>query len=154
MSEIWFYQLERTSLEETLPGLLERVRDRGWRAVVRASSGARLDALDSRLWTYKDDSFLAHGREGHSHAEDQPIYLTTGTDNPAGAEALVLVDNAEFTELKDGSTDKFERTMVLFVGKDTEALTSAREMWKQAKDKGLDIAYWEQTRSGGWEKRA
>jgi len=154
MAEIWFYQLERTGLEETLPGLLEKTLEKGWRAVVRASSDARIDALDGRLWTYKDESFLAHGRSGRGHAEDQPIYLTTGTENPNGAQALIVVDGAEFSELEEDKVDAYERTMILFSGKDTEALTKAREMWKDAKAKGLDIAYWEQGKSGGWEKRA
>jgi len=154
-SEIWFYQLERTSLEETLPGLLERVLGAGWRAVVRAGSDARLDALDSRLWTYKDDAFLAHGRAGREHSEDQPIYLTTGDENPNGAEALVIVDNADFTELTNGKTGDYTRTMILFSGADEGALTAAREMWKTAKAADLDIAYWAQNASGGgWEKKA
>jgi len=154
MAEIWFYQLERTGLEETLPGLLEKTLEKGWRAVVRAGSDARIDALDGRLWTYKDESFLAHGRSGRAHPEDQPIYLTTGTENPNGAQALIVVDGAEFTELSSGKTDAYERTMILFSGKDADALNQARAMWKEAKDKGLTISYWEQTGSGGWEKRA
>ena len=154
MSEVWFYQLERTGLEETLPGLLEKVMERGWRAVVRASSDARIDALDGRLWTYKDESFLAHGRSGRGHAEDQPIYLTTGTENPSGAEALVVVDGAEFPEMRQEGAGGYARTMILFSGKDVAALNQARDMWKEAKSAGLDIAYWEQTQSGGWEKRA
>ncbi len=153
-SEIWFYQLERTGLEETLPGLLEKVVAKGWRAVVRASSDARIDALDGRLWTYKDDAFLAHGRSGRGHAEDHPIYLTTGTENPNGAQALVVVDGADFTELDDGKVGDYERTMILFSGKDPVALAQARAMWKQAKAADLDIAYWEQGQQGGWEKRA
>ncbi len=154
MGEVWFYQLERTGLEETLPGLLEKVVEKGWRAVVRASSDARIDALDGRLWTYKDASFLAHGRAGRGHGEDQPIYLTTGTENPNGAQALIVVDGADVPELGDGEGGTYARTMILFSGKDQDALNEARAMWKDAKAKGFDVAYWEQGRSGGWEKRA
>ena len=115
---------------------------------------ARIDALDGRLWTYKDESFLAHGRSGRAHSEDQPIYLTTGTENPNGAEALIVVDGAEFSELATGKAETYARTMILFSGKDAEALNQARDMWKEAKSKGLEISYWEQGKSGGWEKRA
>ena len=34
--EIWFYHLERSTLDQVLPGLLEKTRERGWRALVRA----------------------------------------------------------------------------------------------------------------------
>ena len=153
-SEIWFYQLERTSLEETLPGLLERVLGAGWRCIVRAGSEARIDVLDSTLWTYKDDSFLAHSRHGKAHAEDQPIYLTTGNENPNGSQALVIVDNADFTELADGTTGDYTRTMILFSGADEGALKDARAMWKTAKAANLDMAYWAQDAAGGWKKQA
>ncbi|HEY0052608.1 MAG TPA: DNA polymerase III subunit chi, partial [Caulobacteraceae bacterium] len=59
--EIWFYHLERSSLEQVLPDLLEKTLTRGWRAQVRARDEARLADLDERLWTWKDDAFLAHG---------------------------------------------------------------------------------------------
>ncbi len=154
MAEIWFYQLERTGLEETLPPLLEKVMEKGWRAVVRASSPQRLDALDGRLWSYRQEGFLAHGKAGHDHDADQPILLTMGNDNPNGAQALIICDNAGFEELTTGNDVAFERTMILFSGADDEALKRAREWWKMAKDAGHTIAYWEQGKQGGWEKRA
>ena len=41
--------------------LVEKTLERGWRAVVQAGSDERLAAIDLALWTYKEDSFLAHG---------------------------------------------------------------------------------------------
>ena len=35
MTEVWFYHLERTGLEQALPELLEKTLQRGWKAVVR-----------------------------------------------------------------------------------------------------------------------
>ena len=61
MSEALFYHLERKSLDDVLPGLLERTRERGWRAVVQVGSAERMAALDTHLWTYSEQSFLAHG---------------------------------------------------------------------------------------------
>ena len=34
-TEVWFYHLERTGLDQALPELLEKTLQRGWRAVVR-----------------------------------------------------------------------------------------------------------------------
>lgn len=59
--EILFYHLERQSLESALPLLVEKSLERGWRVVVRAGSAERLDAIDTALWTYREDSFLPHG---------------------------------------------------------------------------------------------
>ena len=61
MAEVLFYHLTESTLEEALPGLLERSLERGWRAVVQTGTEERRDALDAHLWTFRDDSFLAHG---------------------------------------------------------------------------------------------
>ena len=92
MAELLFYHLERSTLEAVLPQLLEKTLERGWTAVVRAGSPERVKALDAHLWTYRDDAFLPHGAEGEGHEDIQPVLLTTGTDNPSGANVLFAVD--------------------------------------------------------------
>ena len=93
--DVYFYHLERQTLEAVLPSLLEKTMARGWRAVVQVGSEDRLEALDLALWTYADDSFLAHGTARLGHASEQPIYLTLGEENPNEAGVRFLVDGAE-----------------------------------------------------------
>jgi DNA polymerase-3 subunit chi len=52
-TEIYFYHLEKRSLEQVLPTLLERSLERGWRAAVQAASEERVEALNTLLWTYR-----------------------------------------------------------------------------------------------------
>ena len=52
-------------------------------------------ALDERLWIYDDASFLPHGTARDGEPETQPIFLTTGDDNPNAATMLVRVSGAE-----------------------------------------------------------
>ena len=147
--EIWFYHLERSSLVQVLPGLLEKTRERGWRAVVRAADPRLLDDLDECLWTYRDDSFLAHGRASEPEAARQPILLTDSMENPTGAQALFIVDSAEL-----GETEGYDRCFILFDGRDEPSLTGARVRWKALKDGGANLAYWKQSPEGRWEKAA
>ena len=149
MAEVLFYHLEHQPLERVLPTLLERTIERGWRAVVQVGSTERLEALDATLWTYRDDSFLPHGRAGDGFAAEHPIYLTTGDDTPNGAAVRFLVDGADMA-----SFDGFERIVVLFDGRDAEALQRARGQWKAVKNAGLGATYWQQSESGRWEKKA
>ena len=46
MTETLFYHLERRGLDEALPGLIEKTRERGWRALIRADTAER--AVDHR----------------------------------------------------------------------------------------------------------
>lgn len=147
-AEIWFYHLERSTLHQALPVLLEKTREKGWRALVRAGTAELVEDLDQHLWTWRPDSFLAHGREGDDHAANQPIWLTTGSDNPNGAEALFVVDQSEL-----GETKGLQRCFILFDGTDETALTHARERWKTLKAAGHSLAYWAQSPEGRWERR-
>ena len=92
MTEVLFYHLQSQPLERVLPQLLERSVERGWRVVVQAGSEERVDALDSLLWTYRDDTFLPHGTARDGEAAAQPILLTTADHNPNAATVRFLID--------------------------------------------------------------
>lgn len=149
MTEVLFYHLTEHTLERALPGLLEKSLERGWRAVVQAGSDERLQALDSLLWTYRDESFLAHSMSEDDNAAHQPVFLTTGDANPNGAAIRFLVDGAT-----PSSLEAYERAVYLFDGHDAEAVEQARGRWKAEKAAGHDITYWQQKPGGGWERKA
>jgi DNA polymerase-3 subunit chi len=151
MAEVLFYHLERASLESVLPGLLEKTLERGWKAVVRASSRERVEALDGLLWTYREDSFLPHGSGGDAaFAARQPVFLTDGEENPNCAEVLFLVDGAA---ARAQELSEVVRCVTIFDGGDAEAVAGARAFWKSAKEAGHDTTYWKQADSGRWEKQ-
>lgn len=147
--EVLFYHLERQPLERVLPMLLEKTLAKGWRAVVQVGSEERLQALDSALWTYAEDSFLPHGSARAGSADAQPVYLTTGDETPNGAGVRFLVDGATAA-----SFDGAERLVFVFDGRDDEATAAARDQWKGAKAAGCQVTYWRQTDEGRWEKMA
>jgi len=147
MAEVWFYHLERSSLEQALPELLEKTLQRGWKAVVRAREPGRAAQLDEWLWTYRDDSFLPHGADHEPNAARQPILLTTGGENPNGADALFVVDGAEL-----GETEGYQRCVVIFDGGDEQQLATARAQFRAATATGASVSYWQQ-KGRGWEKQ-
>lgn len=151
MAEVLFYHLERTPLERVLPGLLEKTVQRGWRAVVQASSAERVAALDTLLWTYRDEAFLPHGTAGEDNAALQPIFLTADRDNPNGASVRFLVDGADLDD--PAEIGAYERVVFLFDGNDPDAIAGARERWKAARAAGLEVTYWQQDEHGKWQRR-
>lgn len=148
MTEISFYHLQRAPLAEALPRLLARVLASNLRAVVLCGSPERVQALDAALWTYDPASFLPHGTAAGGFAARQPIYLTTTEENPNGATVLAVVDGAE-----PAYVGQFDRCLDMFDGNDPEALEAARERWRHYKEAGFALTYWQQTPSGGWEKK-
>jgi DNA polymerase-3 subunit chi len=141
-----FYHLERSALAEALPPLLEKARAKGWRALVRAGSPARLQELDDALWTYREEAFLPHGRADEPWPERQPVLLTCDAE-PLNAPALVvLLDGVEIPSDLSG----VERCAIMFDARDQEAVHAARQTWKTLKAAGAALSYWRQTPDGGW----
>jgi DNA polymerase-3 subunit chi len=150
MAEILFYHLTESTLEDALPGLVERTLQRGWRAVVQTASDERRDALDSHLWSYSDESFLAHGKDHEPFAEDQPVLLTSGQDNANNASVRFVVDGAE----PPAELGAYERVVFLFDGHDSAQVDAARVHWKTSKAAGHPATYWQQTPDRRWERKA
>ena len=153
-AEIFFYHLQMQPLEGALPLLLDKCLEKGWNVFVQTGSRERADALDTHLWTWREDSFLAHGTTSMAHAERQPILISAeGTVAANGAQVRFFVDGArpeEDLNLLNG----LERGILMFDGQSEEALQSARQSWKILKEAGFPVTYWQQTPRGGWEKKA
>lgn len=148
-TEIRFYHLTTSRLEQVLPTLLQRTLERDLHAVVLAGSPERVDVLNQHLWTFDPASFLPHGSARDGNAALQPVWLTDTPENPNGARVLFLLDGMDCA-----SPAAFDLICVLFDGHDPDATDRARAQWKQWKDAGsFHLTYWQQT-AQGWEKKA
>jgi DNA polymerase III subunit chi len=148
VTEVRFHHLERRRVDQALPRLLERALEEGRRVLVRASSDEMVAALNERLWTYDDASFLPHGASGDGDPMTQPIFLTSEPGNPNAATMLVRVSDVEASD----ADELFDLIVLLFDGRDDPALASARGEWRRLKDQGGAISYWRESDDGGWER--
>jgi DNA polymerase III subunit chi len=129
--------LTQVPLEKALPSIAERIFKNGERLAIVAEDDVVLTRLDALLWSYKPDSFLAHGREG-----DQPIQLANHA-NLTGVENIALVDGIWRDEAL-----KFGRAFFFF---DSETINGARAAWRGLAEKAdVDRHYWKQDDSGKW----
>ncbi len=147
--ELWFYHLERTPLDQVLPGLLEKSLARNWRVLISSPDHERIKWLDEWLWTWREDSFLPHGTADTPRAHLQPVLLSADVHNENDAKIAILLDGAD--------PDKFEgyeRVILIFDGADEAAVQQARGLWKRSKAKGQTVLYWKQNESGVWKNMA
>jgi DNA polymerase-3 subunit chi len=147
MTEVAFYHLQTAPLESALPKLLEKTLASGKRALVRAGSKDRVEALAGHLWTYHQDSWLPHGTAQDGNAEAQPIWIGIDDENVNQATFLFLTDGVDSV-----AVGAFERCFDLFDGNDPEAVEAARERWRRRSAEGHTVTYWRQTDRGGWER--
>lgn len=148
MTEIGFYHLTRSTLGEALPRLLERALAAGHKILLKAPNPAEVERLNKLLWTYDPNSFLPHGSAEDGWAAEQPIYLTAGDENPAGAGLGCQCGGAELS-----GVEGFNRVLDLFDGGDEDAVSAARDRWRRYKAAGHKLTYWQQNPNGGWAER-
>ncbi len=153
MSEVLFYHLERRTLDDVLPGLVEKTLERGWRALIRAESADRAQALDNLLWTYSEETFLPHAQLGDGNARRQPVLITVEQQNANDANVLFLVGGALPPAWDGADTKSLTRIVLMFDGRDTQAVANARAAWRAAKDAAHEATYWKESATGKWEKQ-
>lgn len=150
MSAAYFYHLTRRPLEVTLPSLLAKSLQAGWRVYIRGTDAELLKWLDEKLWLGNPTSFLPHGLEGNEHDPDQPILLGMSDTFANGASCLISIDGAQ---IQSSEVAQNERVCILFDGNDADALGVARRQWKQLVDANCSAQYWSEE-SGNWQKKA
>ncbi|UYN97359.1 MAG: DNA polymerase III subunit chi [Enhydrobacter sp.] len=148
-TEVNFYHLTRSSLEDALPRLLLKTLQAGERAVVLLGSPERVDAINTHLWSFDPGSFLPHGSVKDGEADRQPVWLTHLDENPNSAGFLFVADRG-----RSDKVGEFKRCFELFDGRDEAAVAESRERWRAYKAAGHAVIYWQQTPAGGWEKKA
>jgi DNA polymerase III subunit chi len=146
MPEFRFHHLERRRVDAALPDLLEAALAEGLRVVVQTAGAA---ALNERLWTYREDSFLPHGAAGDGDPAAQPIFLTDADETPNGAALRVLLNPADAPRFAENAA---ARVIVLFDARDEETMAAARAAWKALRDAGLGPSYWREGDEGEWVK--
>ncbi|MEQ8897930.1 MAG: DNA polymerase III subunit chi [Roseovarius sp.] len=150
MGAAYFYHLTRRPLEATLPMLLGKAQEAGWRVAVRGRAPARMEWLDEKLWLGPEEGFLPHGLATAPHAARQPILLTTDSESANDPHCVMTIDGAEVAAEE---VQRLDRVCVLFDGNDEAALQTARGQWKALTDAGCSAQYWSEE-SGRWEKKA
>ena len=151
MAQVDFYHLQKQSLENVLPKLLEKAYATGKSIKVKVGNEDRVEFINSALWSYDEQSFLPHGSKKDGFGEDQPIWISAGDDAPNQAVFLFLVDGAAVTP---DVLSQYERVFNIFDGNSEAALNQARAFWKELKTSGNTINYWQQDDAGKWNKKA
>jgi DNA polymerase-3 subunit chi len=81
------------------------------------------------------------------------VLITVEDEIPNGAQILFWVGGARPADWADQSFAGLARIVLLFDGRDSAALSAAREAWKSAKASGHEVTYWKESSSGKFEKQ-
>ena len=77
------------------------------------------------------------------------MLFRSSNDNPNKASVRFFVGGVE-----PSGFEGLERAVLVFDGADPEAVERARRIWKDARDGGHEVSYWQQDESGRWQNKA
>ncbi|MCZ2158206.1 DNA polymerase III subunit chi [Bartonella sp. 220] len=147
--DILFYHLTQSTLGDILPTLVERALARFCKITIQCVSEEQRDAIDMRLWVYADEAFIGHGTEYDPYPSLQPVFLTTGQENPNDSKIRFLIEGAVCSNI-----DTYQRLVVIFDGQNDQQLNLVRAQWKKYKMENHNLTYWQQNENRCWEKQA
>jgi DNA polymerase-3 subunit chi len=105
------------------------------------------------LWTYDDQTFLPHAQLGDGDAARQPVLITVEETNANKPDVVFLVGGAIAPPWDGDLVASLARIVLLFDGRDLEALSVARQNWTKAQAFGHAVTYWKESASGKFEKQ-
>lgn len=151
MANVRFYLASSVATSgqlDSLAGtLLGKVLGAGHKVVVCCADEKRLEQLNDNLWLHGAEPFLPHGGPSDPAPDLQPVYLTTGAENPNGADVLLRLSAAE-----GGDIESYALVLELFAGHEAER-NAARARWQQFKDTGHNLEYYLHE-GGRWQRKA
>ena len=150
MTRVDFYHLTKAPLEQVLPKLCEKAYSTKKKIKILIGTEERVEFINSLLWTYNDESFLPHGSKKDGFIKEQPIFISSELENENDAEIIILADGAmpNINEL-----NSYERILNIFDGNNEEDLAKARNYWKDIKNSGFELHYWQQKDNGSFEQK-
>jgi DNA polymerase-3 subunit chi len=140
--------MTESRLDDILPDLIERSLQRCGCLTIQFVTEKRCDAIDTLLWTFSEDSFLAHGTSWDDWPDEQNVLLTTSFHNLNASRERFCLEGAHCPD-----PDSYERFFIFFDGQIVDQLIRARKEWKNLKNKGYLMTYWQQTLDRRWEKK-
>lgn len=130
--------------------LCDKAAGAGMTIYVRATSGAQADDIDGALWSFRQNSFIAHERySGQALQAPLPPVLIGAQEPPASHHGVLINMDADVPDF----FSRFDRVLEI-VGGGAEQRKASRERFKFYRDRGYELNTFEQNDSGGWTQRA
>jgi DNA polymerase-3 subunit chi len=148
MTDIRFYHMEQSTLDQALPAITMKAWQSGSRVLIKVPDKKEADRLNDLLWTFHPNVFLPHGVENDNHAERQPVLIAQSDDNRNEASILLLTNGCTSDKVSD-----FDMVCEMLDGRVDVHIKEARARWKAYKDAGHDLTYWQQDENGKWNKK-
>lgn len=140
--------MEQETLDKALPSIALKAWQSKEKVMIRVPDKKEASRLDDLLWTFRPDVFLPHGVDGDDKSKEQPVLITANDNNANEASILILTHGCEMTDISP-----FSMVCEMLDGRVDAHVNQARERWKEYKEQGHELTYWQQDAQGKWNKK-
>ncbi len=129
--------------------LCDKAASAGMMIYVRTTNGTRATDIDGALWSFRQNSFIAHERYlGQSLEAPLPPVLIGALAPPDSHHGVLINLDADIPDF----FSRFDRVLEI-VGGSVDQRKASRERFKFYRDRGYELNTFEQTDTGGWSQR-
>jgi DNA polymerase-3 subunit chi len=130
--------------------LCDKAASAGMMIYVHTGNSARATDIDGALWSFRQNSFIAHEQYTGQALEAPLPPVLIGAQEPPDTHHGVLINlDADIPAF----FSRFDRVLEI-VGGNAEQRKASRERFKFYRDRGYELNTFEQTDTGGWSQRA
>jgi len=149
MKEIRFYHLQKTTVDDALSVLLQKVIDMGYKSDVIINSDAK--EFSDILWENNNQTSFIANDTGNNIDENSPVAIY----NNLNIKAENLRKNRFFiNEINENLISGADLICFMFNGNDEKILHQARLFWKKMTQKAeYELCYYYQDPVSGWKKK-
>jgi DNA polymerase-3 subunit chi len=135
MTRVDFYVVSRSEPDAVLSTacrLAEKAFHLKNRVFINAASRDQAVALDQLLWTFRDDSFVPHGRAGAGSDRDDPVSIGSGETPDAPFDVLINLGDDVPLWAKESPR------IAEIVGADPQSRAAGRKRYRHYRDEGYE----------------
>ena len=103
----------------------------GRRVLLKAADQLAVERLDRELWRFEPDSFIPHDQAGGPDEGDEPVLISSRTENLNRASVLIMLDPVEFEQVQG-----FNHLIYFVPVRQGPELEASRELYKKLRGHG------------------
>jgi DNA polymerase IIIc chi subunit len=139
-----FYKLQNENFIKTICQLVEKAYETNYRVLIKTNDSQIEADINRILWTYSQKTFIPHGSSIDPLPNIQPVYISTGPENPNNANLKIFIDSFDVCE------ENFEKLLYIFSDNSLNTENS-KKLYDKYIDNGLKVSYHIQE-TKGWSK--
>ena len=146
-----FYNVTNPEIEKSACRLIEKIFHANLTLLIIVSDKETLDSINKTLWTFSSKSFIPHASIYDEFPSAHQIIISDDFEK-----AKQYIENIDvvlyYNNIADHIQKEINRIIYLFHENEQDLLLNARAKYKELKQNGSKISYYQQQEDSSWKQ--